>query len=632
MPRARPAPSSATTSPVSRIPTTSASRPGTHATVVATHIRLAPRVPDPDPHYDDLVSDVTAFLCDRARRAGATGLAPEQIVLDAGLDLGKTPAQSAVLLRETAVHATLGYPLLLSASNKRFVGELLGRELQRPARRIARVGGLRRLGGVPHRARARRARVSARVPYCRGDARRPGAHPGGDVTVHLVQGADPSLRDREVQRVVDERLGAEDRTLALDDHTIASRRKSAGDAGDDVDDDPGGDGASLELPAFSAVTNTLQSPPFMTACRVVVVREVGNLTGDQAKWLAGWIAAPLESTHLILVAGGGRTPVALDKAVKAHGAVVGPASEQTSEVLRDALHDAHLRVAPDAAKEIVNRLGDDAGRVPELVELLHSTYGDGALLDLVEIEQYIGELGTAGRFDLTNALDRGDIAASLEALHRLLTATSAAQPKPLHPMQVMASLVFHYQRLLRLDDPAIVTKEQAASRLGLKSAGGARFPLEAAKRLGTTGLREAFALLARAELDLRGQGGVDERTVMDMLIARLARLARVAREPGRARRAEALVFDSMASARFDQRAAHRGTRGVAMTRKAVRIAAVAVFTAVLGAACSSGNDDATTEAGRHRCRLRHHGEDRGRQGHGARSRSHQSLLEAGHIL
>ncbi|HEX5615057.1 MAG TPA: dihydropteroate synthase [Acidimicrobiia bacterium] len=94
------------------------------ATVVATHIRLRPRVPDPDPHYDDLVADVGRFLLDRADRARAAGLTSEQIVLDAGLDLGKTPAMSAVLLRETAEHAVLGYPFLLSASNKRFIGEL----------------------------------------------------------------------------------------------------------------------------------------------------------------------------------------------------------------------------------------------------------------------------------------------------------------------------------------------------------------------------------------------------------------------------------------------------------------------------------------------------------------------------
>ena len=109
-------------------------------TVVATHIRLRPRVADPDPHYDDLVADVTAFLRDRADRAEAVGLRPEQIVLDAGLDLGKSPAQSAVLLRETAQHAQLGFPLLLSASNKRFIGELLGREIDdRRAESLAAV-------------------------------------------------------------------------------------------------------------------------------------------------------------------------------------------------------------------------------------------------------------------------------------------------------------------------------------------------------------------------------------------------------------------------------------------------------------------------------------------------------------
>ena len=99
------------------------------ASVVATHIRLRPRVADPDPHYDDLVGDVTTFLLDRAAQAEAAGLAPEQIALDAGLDLGKTPPQSAVLLRESEALASHGYALLLSASNKRFLGDLLDLEI-----------------------------------------------------------------------------------------------------------------------------------------------------------------------------------------------------------------------------------------------------------------------------------------------------------------------------------------------------------------------------------------------------------------------------------------------------------------------------------------------------------------------
>lgn len=109
------------------------------ASVVATHIRLRPRVADPDPRYDDLVGDVEAFLLERAARAEAAGLTAEQIVVDAGLDLGKTWQQSVVLLRASGRLAGLGYPLLLSASNKRFLGTLLDLEIDQ--RREASLAG-----------------------------------------------------------------------------------------------------------------------------------------------------------------------------------------------------------------------------------------------------------------------------------------------------------------------------------------------------------------------------------------------------------------------------------------------------------------------------------------------------------
>jgi dihydropteroate synthase len=105
------------------------------ATVVATHIRLQPRVPDPEPQYDDVVGTVRDFLADRARRAEAAGIPAERIVVDAGLDLGKTWEQSLELLRRSDALAALGYPLLLSASNKPFLGKLL--DLQITERRDA---------------------------------------------------------------------------------------------------------------------------------------------------------------------------------------------------------------------------------------------------------------------------------------------------------------------------------------------------------------------------------------------------------------------------------------------------------------------------------------------------------------
>jgi dihydropteroate synthase len=107
------------------------------ATVVATHIRLAPRVADPSPTYDDVVATVSAFLASRAASAREAGIPPERIVLDAGLDLGKTWEQSLILLRASGQLAALGYPLLLSASNKTFLGKLL--DLEVTDRQVASV-------------------------------------------------------------------------------------------------------------------------------------------------------------------------------------------------------------------------------------------------------------------------------------------------------------------------------------------------------------------------------------------------------------------------------------------------------------------------------------------------------------
>ena len=99
------------------------------ATVVATHMRLAPRVPDPDPVYGDVVADVAAALARLAANAESAGIAADRILVDPGLDLGKTWQQSTRLLAATACFAGLGYPVLVAPSNKIFLGRLLGLEL-----------------------------------------------------------------------------------------------------------------------------------------------------------------------------------------------------------------------------------------------------------------------------------------------------------------------------------------------------------------------------------------------------------------------------------------------------------------------------------------------------------------------
>jgi DNA polymerase-3 subunit delta len=340
-------------------------------------------------------------------------------------------------------------------------------------------------------------------------------------TVHLVKGDDPVLRNAAVDRLVAELLGDEPRDLALEDYTVPGRRRAAGD--DTRDDDEPGDPGVVQ-----AIATALASPPFVTARRVVVVREAGALNAAGAEAIAPFVAQPSDGIALVLVAGGGRMAGALEKALKTVGAeTVGPESERTDSVLKSEARRVGIGFTAPAAQLVVDHLGENAGRVVELVALLHSAYGDNAALDVDDVEPYLGEAGGVPRYELTNAIDRGDTASALDTLHRLLTATSARDPRPIHPMQLIATLAPHYQRMLRLDDPAIRTEQDAVAALGGKvKPYPARRALEAARRHGTEGLHEAFGHLAQAELDLRGATGADDQTVIEVLVARLASLAR----------------------------------------------------------------------------------------------------------
>lgn len=99
------------------------------ASVVTTQVRIGPRIPDPEPIYDNVRTDVVDFLRIRSQMALDAGIPRERIMVDAGLDLGKTPAMSTELLRHSDDLVALGFPVFLSASNKGFLGELAGTEV-----------------------------------------------------------------------------------------------------------------------------------------------------------------------------------------------------------------------------------------------------------------------------------------------------------------------------------------------------------------------------------------------------------------------------------------------------------------------------------------------------------------------
>lgn len=103
------------------------------AALVVTHTRAAPKTKEL-PAYGDVVSDVLDGLRESAGVAAGRGVPEEGLLLDPGLDLAKTPAQSVELLRRLGELDVLGRPLLLAISRKDFVGALTGRP---PAERDA---------------------------------------------------------------------------------------------------------------------------------------------------------------------------------------------------------------------------------------------------------------------------------------------------------------------------------------------------------------------------------------------------------------------------------------------------------------------------------------------------------------
>ena len=122
-------------------------------------------------------------------------------------------------------------------------------------------------------------------------------------------------------------------------------------------------------------------------------------------------------------------------------------------------------------------------------------------------------------WDLTDAVDRGDTAGALALLHRMMGAGDR------HPLQVMAILHAHVVRFLKLDGVDARDEAAAAAALGIKPGFPVRKALDQYRRLGSAGTARALALLAQADLDLRGAKEWSEELVMEVLVARLSRLA-----------------------------------------------------------------------------------------------------------
>jgi DNA polymerase-3 subunit delta len=324
--------------------------------------------------------------------------------------------------------------------------------------------------------------------------------------VVLVRGGDEVVQRDAVLQLVEELLDDADRSLALEEIVVGP---------------PEPDGADPLL----ALVDACQTPPFLTELRVVVGRVIDRRTkaADVAA-LVDYLNDPLPSTRLVLDWSGGTPPKPLLEAVDRSGGRVVDSSpgRKLGEWIRTHLAERGLRVDKAAQSRLETWLGEDPGKLVGLTDLLLSTYGAGVQLQADDVEPFLGDDGGVPPWELTDAIDAGDIRLALDLLHRMLGEGGR------HPFQLLATLHGHYARILRLEGADVTGDQDAAQLLGLK---GSTFParkaLATARRLGHERVADAIDLLAAADLDLRGGKAWPAELVLEVLVARLARLSAV---------------------------------------------------------------------------------------------------------
>lgn len=94
--------------------------------VVLMHMLGTPEMMQSEPIYSDLVAEVKAYLQQRVEIAIASGIRPNRIWIDPGIGFGKTVEHNLAILRATGEFVSLGYPVLVGASRKRFLGVITG--------------------------------------------------------------------------------------------------------------------------------------------------------------------------------------------------------------------------------------------------------------------------------------------------------------------------------------------------------------------------------------------------------------------------------------------------------------------------------------------------------------------------
>jgi dihydropteroate synthase len=96
--------------------------------LVLMHMQRDPQTMQFDPHYEDVIAQVSTFLMERANVLIHQGVSADRIALDPGFGFGKSLEHNLTMLSQFERFTQLGFPVLAGISRKSMLGKLTGRE------------------------------------------------------------------------------------------------------------------------------------------------------------------------------------------------------------------------------------------------------------------------------------------------------------------------------------------------------------------------------------------------------------------------------------------------------------------------------------------------------------------------
>jgi DNA polymerase-3 subunit delta len=266
------------------------------------------------------------------------------------------------------------------------------------------------------------------------------------------------------------------------------------------------------------VLDELRMLPFFSKQRVVIVEDADPFVTKHRKELEGHVGAPGGTGILVLVVKSWPSNTKLSKVVEGSGLAIDCTSPGEKDLLPWLTHLAETKhqalLEPDAARLLVELVGAEAGILAAEVEKLSVYAGESARIRREDVARLV----EAGRIEsvwkVLDAATVGDAASAVEHLDELLASGE-------YPIKVLAAFtssllkVYHAGRLRA----ARVPLEEACRIAGV-------FGVDKTRRqhahLGPARVDRLPEMLARADLDLKGNSPLDPRVVLEGLLVELA--------------------------------------------------------------------------------------------------------------